>query len=96
MAIDAARQYERYFEYTTLSVPQDWRRQSGSDPSDLHYYHAMNNYVRAKLWDKSFPPRNDVEQFELDVAFWYGSLMLGPSAQITLLKKVFTVLYHGV
>lgn len=95
MAINARQAYERYFEFTALSVPESWRRQSGSSPADLHYYHAMNHYKRTGLWDNHFSSRNDQQQFELDVAMWYGSLTRGSAAEVAFLKRVFTVLYHG-
>jgi len=50
------------------------------------------------LWDKpnGRPSRPTAdEQFELDVAFWYGTLTQGDPNEREFLKRVFIVLYYG-
>ncbi|MEZ4524476.1 MAG: hypothetical protein R2941_00960 [Desulfobacterales bacterium] len=39
--------------------------------------------------------RSPEEQFELDCAMWYGTLVKGDAEEIAFLKRVFTVLFYG-
>ena len=68
MPVNPRQAYDKYLGFGPDTVPDWWKRDHGSAPEDLHYYHAMNNYRRTALWDDVFKPRDADQQFQLDAA----------------------------
>ncbi len=90
MSIDAQQAYNKYF---TRGQPAPlWDGQVNPRAQN----NAGNAGQRGAQAVQPHGPRNSPnEQFELDVAFWFGTLLQGNANEIEFLKRVFTVLYYG-
>jgi len=68
---------------------------SAVDARDAYNRYFGQAQQRVPLWDQQNARPSPQAQFELDVAFWYGTLIQGDPNEREFLKRVFTVLYYG-
>jgi hypothetical protein len=93
MEVNAKAAYEKYFGQERQRVPLwDTAVVLNRQQKDGKYKLTAETTLAGGHRQR---PRSAQEQFELDVAFWYGALTEGKHEEIELLRRVFTILYYG-